>query len=138
MIVASGRRGNSQLGSSFILLSRKRLFDLTVVLIVSAALTAWAAVGGSISGTVKDPSRGVIPGVMLTATNTALGTNFKAMTDARGYYSYPSLPVGRYDLTIECNGFRTLKKTSLPVDSDSALELNTTLELASVSTEVSV
>lgn len=98
----------------------------------------WAAVGGSISGTMKDSTGGVIPGVMLTATNTALGTSFKATTDARGHYSFPSLPVGRYDLTIECNGFQTQKKTNLVVDSDSALELNTTMELAGVTTEVSV
>ena len=94
--------------------------------------------GGSISGTIKDPTGGVIPGVTLTATNPALGTNFKATSDARGHYSLPSLPVGRYDLTIECIGFQTQKKTGLVVDSDSALELNTTLELEGVSTEVSV
>src|SRR5262250_3895171 len=98
-----------------------------ILLVPIFVLAGWCAVGGSISGTIKDPTGGVIPGVMLTATNPALGTNFKATTDARGHYSLPSLPVGRYDLTIECIGFQTQKKTGLVVDSDSALELNTTL-----------
>src|SRR6516162_6183895 len=111
------------------------LASLVVILLSS---TAWCAVGGSISGTVKDTTGSVLPGVMLTATNTALGTSFKTMTDTAGRYSLPSLPVGRYDLTFDLPGFQSQKKTGLTVDSDSAQEINITLELAGVTTEVSV
>src|SRR5262245_15175293 len=111
------------------------LASLVVILLSSAV---WCAVGGSISGTVKDPTGSVIPGVMLTATNTAHGTSFKTMTDASGRYSLPSLPVARYDLTFDLPGFQSQKKTGLTVDSDSAQVINITLELAGVTTEVSV
>ena len=108
------------------------------LVVILASSHALCAVGGSISGTVKDPTGSVIPGVMLTATNTALGTSFKTMTDASGRYSLPSLPVGRYDLTYDLPGFQSQKKTGLTVDSDSSQEINITLELAGVTTEVSV
>jgi hypothetical protein len=97
-----------------------------------------ALVGGSISGAIKDSSGGVIPGAMLALTNTALGTQFKTVTDNQGLYTFPSLPVGRYELTIEAPGFKTQKKTGLVIDADSALQVNATLEVGQVSTEVSV
>src|SRR5262249_28262182 len=102
------------------------------------SLTSWAAVGGSISGTVKDSTGGVIPGVMLTLTNTSLGTQFKTTTDAQGLFTFPSLPVGRYDLTIETAGFTSQKKPDLVVDADSALQINATLEVQGLTNEVSV
>ena len=70
-----------------------------------------AQVSGSISGTVKDVSGGVVPGVTVTATNVALGTQFTATTDAQGFYSLPKLPVGRYDLLIQIDGFKPQKRT---------------------------
>ena len=75
-----------------------------VGLILLVPTLALALVGGSISGSVKDSSGGVIPGVMLTLTNTALGTQFKTVTDNQGLYTFPSLPVGRYELTMEATG----------------------------------
>src|SRR6266498_2861848 len=93
-----------------------------------------ALVGGSISGAIKDSSGGVIPGAMLALTNTALGTQFKTVTDNQGLYTFPSLPVGRYELTIEAPGFNTQKKTGLVIDADSALQVNATLEVGQVST----
>ncbi|HLH32930.1 MAG TPA: carboxypeptidase-like regulatory domain-containing protein, partial [Terriglobia bacterium] len=111
---------------------------LTLAIIFSSTPASIAAVGGSISGTVKDASGGVIPGVSLTLTNTALGTQFKALTDSQGLFTFPSLPVGKYDLTVELTGFKSQKKTGLTIDADSALQINPVLEVASIAAEVSV
>src|SRR6266481_2454849 len=89
---------------------------LSAAMIPLLALTAWGAVGGSISGTVKDATGGVIPGAMVTVTNVSLRAEFKTVTDARGYFSFPNLAVGRYDLTIECGGFKPQKKNGLVID----------------------
>ena len=109
-----------------------------VGLILLVPTFALALVGGSISGAIKDSSGGVIPGVMLTLTNTALGSQFKTVTDNQGLYTFPSLPVGRYELTLEATGFKTQKKTGLVIDADGALQVDSTLEIGQVSTEVSV
>ena len=55
--------------------------------------TVWAAITGSISGVVTDPSGAVIPG--LTVVATALSTNVKttAVSDSKGFYSFPTLNV---------------------------------------------
>ena len=98
--------------------------------LISTGGLAWAAVTGSASGTVQDPSGGVIPGAMLTITNTAQGIQRKATTDARGAYTFPSLPVGTYDLQVEASGFRLFKRTGLIIDADSALTVDCQLQTA--------
>src|SRR5437763_15891565 len=74
-----------------------------------------AAVGGSTSGIAKDVTGGAIPGAMVTVTNVGLRTEYKTMTDTRGYFSFPNLAVGRYDLTIEAAGFKPQKKSGLVI-----------------------
>ena len=116
----------------------KRLPVLSLLAFLFPAAMMLAAVGGSISGTVKDSTAAVIPGAMVTVTNVALRTEFKTTTDAKGYFSFPNLAVGRYDLVIELPGFKSQKKTGLVIDVNTALEVSAALELADVTQEVSV
>jgi len=44
-------------------------------------------------------------------------------------YAFPRLPVGRYELTLQIDGFKAQKRTGIQVDADSALQMNATLEL---------
>jgi Carboxypeptidase regulatory-like domain len=97
-----------------------------------------AATGGSISGTVVDPSGAVIPRASLQLVNTAQLTIFRAVSEKQGAYSFPNLPVGRYDLTISANGFRSQRKTNLTVDTDSALRVDATLAIGAQSETVEV
>ncbi len=97
-------------------------------LLASAALLL-AGITGSISGTLKDPSGAVIPRVMLTLTNALQGIHFQAMTDQNGVYTFPSLPVGRYDLKIEASGFMPYERNGLVVDANSSIKLDLTMEM---------
>lgn len=105
-------------------------------LILFASATAWGA-GGSISGVVRDRTGGLIPGASLALVNSELKTKFNTDTDARGFYSFPALPVGRYDLTVEAHGFQMQKK-SLVVDTDAALTVDVTLQISSETQTVTV
>ena len=75
---------------------------------------------------------------MVTITNTAQGIQSKTVTDAKGDYSLPSVPVGTYDLLFEAPGFRSEKRTGLVVDANAAIEQNVTLQLAHRSEEITV
>jgi hypothetical protein len=101
-------------------------------------LPSFAQVGGSISGTIKDSSGGVVPGVTVTAANTVLGTTYEAVTDGQGLYNFPKLPVGRYDLTMTLEGFKPQKRMGIQVDADSAVQFNATLEVGEQSETVTV
>lgn len=99
---------------------------------------AQGAVTGRITGAVKDPSGAAIPGATLTATNTEQNTQTKTTTDAKGDYSFPSLPVGNYEIQCESKGFRTEKRIGLVIDANAAVQLDLTLELPQRTEEVTV
>src|SRR5580700_5276679 len=100
-----------------------------IALILLSAAYLWAFAAGSVSGVIKDPSGAAIPGARLTLINTTLKTEFKAAADAQGFYSFPALPVGKYDLTVEAAGFQNRQQTNLTVDTDAALRIDTALQV---------
>jgi hypothetical protein len=108
----------------------------TVPLVLCGLLGA--ATTGSISGSAIDPSGAVVPGAMLTVTNTATGVQSKTTSNEKGFYSFPSLPVGRYDLAIELEGFSPQKRTGLIIDADGALQIDMTLTMIERTEEVTV
>jgi Carboxypeptidase regulatory-like domain len=111
---------------------------LALLFLVCFPSTSDAATGGSIAGTVADPSGAIVAGATLTLVNTAQQTVYQAVADRQGLYSFPNLPVGRYDLTISAVGFSTQKKTDLVVDTDSALRADIPLAVGSQSDTVMV
>ena len=114
-----------------------RIALLYVVILASHAVLS-AGTTGSISGTVKDPSGASIPGATVIVANTAMGIQNKAKTDEKGDYTFPSLPVGRYDLEVQVEGFRPQKRSNLIVDADSTLRIDPTVEMIERKEEVTV
>jgi len=100
------------------------------IVVLVAVCTAEGAVTGSISGTIADQSNALLPGAVLTVTNVAQGIANKSSSDAKGFYSFPILPVGKYDLEIEAQGFLTQTRKGLVIDVDSKLQVDVTLEIA--------
>ncbi|HVB86667.1 MAG TPA: TonB-dependent receptor [Candidatus Dormibacteraeota bacterium] len=109
-----------------------------VAVLLCASLSLWAAANGSLSGTVHDPSGAVVPGASVSLVNTALKTRYKTTSDAQGFYTFPTLPVGSYDLTVKSTGFQTQEKTGLAIDTDSALTVNIALQLGEGSQTITV
>jgi hypothetical protein len=99
------------------------------VLLSSMAISAWAGVDGSISGTVTDPSGGVIPKATVRVTSRETGIRQTTITDDKGFYSFPSVPVGHYELEIENAGFKPYRRTGVVIDANSALTVDATLDI---------
>jgi hypothetical protein len=95
-------------------------------------------VDGSITGTVADPTGGMVIGATVVATNVAQGIQTKTQTDDHGQYAFPSLAVGTYALDFQAPGFRPFKRDGIVINADSALKEDAKLELAQQSTEVNV
>ena len=113
------------------------LLFLTVCLLTGQA-SLWGATTGSISGTIKDPTDAIVPDVAVTATNPATGVVAKTTTDKQGFYSFPSLVVGHYDILAAKAGFKDQHKKGITVDLDSALQIDLALELAQNQQELTV
>ena len=91
--------------------------------------TAFAGVGGSISGTVKDPSGAAIAKASVTLTNPSTGVLQSASADGRGTYAFPVLPVGGYVLEVNHPGFKPYRRTGIVLDANSSLLLDVVLQV---------
>ncbi|HUB52714.1 MAG TPA: TonB-dependent receptor, partial [Terracidiphilus sp.] len=99
--------------------------------ILLSGISAFAAVSGSISGTVKDSSGRVVPSVQVQVAETGTGLTYKTQTDLNGNYTFPVLPVGRYDLTAAATGFDNYRRTGIVLDTSAALTIDAVLAVAS-------
>src|SRR5712692_188371 len=87
---------------------------LTALLFSILACTAsWAQNTAQISGTVKDQTGAVLPGVEVTMTQTNTGLKRNAVTDETGSYVISSLPVGPYRLDAALPGFKAYAQTGI-------------------------
>src|SRR5438094_10341173 len=75
--------------------------------------TTWAQATAQISGTVRDASGAVLPGVQVTATQTETGISRMTVTNETGFYVLPSLPLGPYRLEAALTGFRTFAQSGI-------------------------
>ena len=99
---------------------------------------AWADVGGRITGVVTDPSSAFIPGAAVTLTNANNGTKQTATTNEQGQYSFPVVPVGKYELEVSAPGFQTHKKTGIGIDVNTVLEIDAVLKIGQSQQSVEV
>ena len=78
-----------------------------VVALTLLAASSVYAQEASVIGTVTDETKGVLPGVSVTATNLATGGHATAVSNERGEYRLPNLPPGKYRVQAELPGFAT-------------------------------
>src|SRR5579863_3602362 len=127
----------SKLKVSFFSRGRKCLMLLAFAISLAVALV-WGAVTGRIAGTVKDPTGAVVPNAQITVVEIQTGIKTESKTDSSGTYSFPSLPVGHYDLEVRASGFKDFKQTGLILDVNTALLVDIPLQLGEASQEVTV
>ena len=113
-------------------------FILVFVLVFLVSSQLFAGVTASISGTVKDSTGATVAGASVTATNTGTGISQKETTNSQGYYSFPNLPVGTYDVSIQQTGFRTFRKTGLVLAVNDATVVDASLQVGEVKEAVEV
>src|SRR5215470_14489855 len=113
---------------------------LAAFLVLSLASTAARAQveTAQISGIIKDPSGAVLPGVQVTATQTATGAKRSTVSNETGNYVLPSLPPGPYMLQAELPGFKSHVQTGIVLQVDERPEINIVLQIGQVSEQVEV
>jgi hypothetical protein len=109
-----------------------------VRLALAAALILFAQSTAQVSGTVKDQTGAVLPGVEITVTQTATGLARTAITDETGSYTITSLPVGSYRLEATLPGFRTYAQTGIVLQVNASPVINAVLEVGQVSDQIEV
>src|SRR5437667_4885235 len=114
----------------------KRVFALLTWL---AFLPPLAFAQGSITGTVKDPSGGVLPGVIVEATSDVLIERVRtATTDSTGQYRIVNLGSGTYSLTFGLPGFTTYKREGIELTGSFTATINAELRIGAIEETITV
>ena len=100
--------------------------------------TAFAQVGGSLSGYIKDEQGAVLPGVTVTAASPELIRPITAVTDAAGYYRVLNLPPGEYSLTAELTGFATIKRENILLRANANFAVDITMKIGTLQESITV
>ncbi|MGH9434411.1 MAG: carboxypeptidase regulatory-like domain-containing protein [Terriglobia bacterium] len=118
-------------------MKRQIVQGLACVLLFGAAV-AWASITGSISGVVRDSSGAVIPGVSVAALDTQTGVRQVVVTDGKGFYNFPALSIGTYEVDVQHTGFQHFHETGLIINANSALRVDVELVVGEQSQQVTV
>ena len=110
---------------------------LCLGLLASSAQSQGLGGAGTVQGTVKDPTGGVMQAVQVRISNPVTGFSRTATTDAAGKYVFNNMPPNPYHITVEAQGFQTLER-DVDVRSGVPITMDLTLALAGASTAVEV
>jgi hypothetical protein len=103
-------------------------FALLIVAVASPLFAQGLGGAGTVQGTVKDPTGGVMQAVPVRISNPVSGFSRAATTDATGRYVFSNLPPNSYHIIVEAQGFQTLERdvdvrTGVPITVDLTLAL---------------
>src|SRR5208337_4288749 len=93
----------------------KRIVLGLIFVVVLAALAGAQTFRGAISGTVTDPTGGVVANAQVKATDTATGVAHTTTTTSGGQFVFQDLPLGTYKVTVVASGFAESTTDNVPV-----------------------
>lgn len=113
------------------------LFALVLSICMPAPVSA-QVVGATISGTVVDASGAKMAGADITITNVGTGITTTTTTKTEGVFGVPNLQPGNYEISVSAKGFSTLVRKGITLNVGQELILNLSLQVGSVSEQVTV
>src|SRR6266849_3020557 len=112
---------------------------LAVALLATTASLAVAQItSATLSGTIKDETGGVLPGVDVVVRNLNTGLTRNVITDGSGYFTVPGLAPGRYETRATLQGFATWVQTAVALEVSQQAALSITMKLGTTSESITV
>ena len=93
---------------------------------------------GRIVGTITDNTGAAMSGVVVTASGPSLIQAQTTTSSADGTYRFPALPSGVYTVAYAVAGFKSVRREGIRVNLNTTVTLDTQLQMASVSEELTV
>jgi outer membrane receptor protein involved in Fe transport len=109
---------------------------ISIVLFASVALAQTGT--GSIAGTIRDSSGGVIPGATVTATQASTNLSRSTTTNSTGYYLFPFLTPATYTIKASKTGFQSYVRENIVIDVNLTATIDTELRIGGTSQAVTV
>lgn len=114
-------------------------FPVLVIALLILSLPIWAqSPTATLDGRVLDPSKAVIEGVRVDATNLDTNLKYSAQTNSAGLFTIVNLPPGSYRIEVSKPGFRTIVNPMIVLHVQDVVALNFNLPVGSVSESITV
>jgi hypothetical protein len=112
---------------------------LAVVLLATRTSLAVAQItSATLSGTIKDETGGVLPGVDVVVKSLDTGLTRGVVTDSNGYFTVPGLAPGKYEARATLQGFTAAVQTGIVLEVAQQAGLNLTLKVGITSETITV
>ena len=92
----------------------------------------------SVVGTVTDPSGAAVPGAKITITNTETGFVRLTASNTTGSYGARELPIGRYVIRVEAQGFKAFERTGVTLNVNDTVRADAPLQVGTAQESVTV
>ncbi|MGH9732972.1 MAG: carboxypeptidase regulatory-like domain-containing protein [Candidatus Acidiferrales bacterium] len=117
---------------------RKLFVWLCLIQLVFAGALLAQSNRASITGTVTDSSGAALPGVTIRTTNLDTAVVTTSLTNNDGIYSVLNLFPGRYSVSFQKDGFKSVNEQSIALLSTQVAQINEKLEIGSIAQSVTV
>src|SRR5215216_27295 len=117
---------------------RRLLSILLVICTISTIAVSAQVATDSLTGLVSDTTGAVLRNATVTATNKATNVSQTATSDSSGYYTFASLAVGVYTVSVEIQGFKKSLRDNVTLEVGQKARIDFALEVGQVSETVTI
>jgi hypothetical protein len=117
--------------------SRAALSAACLVVLFAAGASAQAVRGGLL-GNITDQAGLALPGVTVTITETNTNISSTTTTNESGYYTFPSVKDGTYNVVAELTGFKKIVREGVVVNVNTTIRVDLKLEVGAVQESITV
>src|SRR5262245_40439346 len=117
----------------------RRIRRLSIGMAVLAGLAANLPAQGiyaTLTGIITDPSTATVAKANVTLTNAQSGSQRETITNNDGYFTFASVPVGTYTLSVEAKGFNVYKATGIALGGGEKRNVDITLQVGTTNQTV--
>ena len=108
------------------------------LLALSALVLPLFAQTASVTGRITDSTGAIIPDVPIVMTNEGTGVEYRGQTNSEGYFQIPSIPPGKFNISIEKQGFKSVKVSGIELIVGQVARLDYALQVGAVAESVEV
>jgi hypothetical protein len=114
------------------------VFVLCCLMLLLGGALSGQGIFATLTGVVSDPSGAVVADAKITLVDAGSGSIRDTVSNSDGYFTFASVPVGTYNLTIEAKGFEQYKAESIRLEGGDRRNLNISLVVGATSQTVEV
>ena len=113
---------------------------ISTIFVLNLAVTPGnaQALYGSIVGNVLDSTNASVPDAAVKITQKETNQTREGRTNAEGFYSFPTIPAGTYEVVVSKEGFQTVARNNVPLTINSVARVDLVLNVGVVAESVQV